>query len=101
MLYGGLLGIVSVATDRVWFVVVGMVAFALGAWYLGTHIPHVHDRVEAWLHPLNPKLYNANGGSFQLANSMFAQAAGGVFGPGFGEATPTVTPTHPVPSLPA
>ena len=54
MFYGGLLAILYVATGRLSFVVVGLVAFALGAWYLGTHIPHVHARVEDWLHPFNP-----------------------------------------------
>ena len=87
MFYGGLLSILYVATGRLSFVIVGVVAFALGAWYLGTHIPHVHDRVLAWLHPLQPALYNRVGGSFQQANAMFAQAAGGMFGEGFGQAT--------------
>jgi cell division protein FtsW (lipid II flippase) len=93
MFYGGLLAMLYVATSRFSFVAVGLVAFALGAWYLGTHIPHVHDRVEAWLHPLSVTLYNKPGGSFQLANSMFAQAAGGLFGQGFGEAALTVPGT--------
>jgi cell division protein FtsW (lipid II flippase) len=100
MFYGGLLAVLYVATDRISFVIVGLVAFGLGAWYLGTHIPHVHDRVEAWLHPLNPVLYHKVGGSFQVANSMFAQAAGGMFGQGFGEATLTVPgSSHPVAHL--
>jgi cell division protein FtsW (lipid II flippase) len=96
MFYGALLAVLYVATNRVSFVVVGLVAFALGAWYLGTHIPHVHDRVEAWLHPLDPTLYNQTGGSFQIANSEFAQAAGGMFGQGFGQATLSVPNTHPI-----
>jgi cell division protein FtsW (lipid II flippase) len=85
MLYGGLLAMLYVATGRVSFVVVGLIAFSLGAWYLGTHIPHVHARVEDWLHPFNPRLYNAGLGSFQIANGIFAQAAGGMFGQGFGQ----------------
>ena len=52
MFYGGLLAMLYVATGRVSFVVVGLIAFGIGAWYMGTHIPHIHDRVEAWLHPL-------------------------------------------------
>jgi cell division protein FtsW (lipid II flippase) len=96
MFYGALLAVLYVATNRVSFVIVGLVAFGLGAWYLGTHIPHVHDRVEAWLHPFNPALYNKTGGSFQVANSVFAQAAGGMFGQGFGQATLAVPNTHPV-----
>jgi cell division protein FtsW (lipid II flippase) len=94
MFYGALLAILYVATGRLSFVAVGLAAFAIGAWYLGTHIPHVHDRVEAWLHPLNPALYSRTGGSFQLANAIFAQAAGGLFGEGFGQATLTIPGTH-------
>jgi len=86
MLYGGLLAMLYVATGRISFVVVGLAAFALGAWYLGTHITHVHARVEDWLHPFNPRLYSAGLGSFQIANGIFAQAAGGLFGTGFGQA---------------
>jgi cell division protein FtsW (lipid II flippase) len=66
--------------------VVGLIAFALGSWYLGTHISHVHARVEDWLHPFNGHLYNASLGSYQIANGVFAQAAGGLFGQGFGQA---------------
>jgi len=100
MFYGALLAVLYVATNRISFVIVGLVAFGIGAWYLGAHIPHVHARVEAWLHPLSPTLYNQPGGSFQVANSMFAQAAGGMFGQGFGEATLVVPGTH-YPLLPA
>ena len=96
MFYGGLLAILYVATGRLSFVVVGLLAFALGAWYLGTHIPHVHARVEDWLHPFNPHLYNSTLGSYQLANGVFAQAAGGMFGQGFGQAVLVIPGSHPV-----
>jgi len=90
MFYGALLAMLYVATNRVSFVVVGLIAAAIGFWYLGTHIPHIHARVESWLHPFDPKLYNAPLGSFQVANSLFAQAAGGLFGQGFGQAILTM-----------
>ena len=61
---------------------------ARGTW--ATHIPHVNARVEDWLHPFDRRLYNAIGGSFQVANGIFAQAAGGLFGQGFGESILTV-----------
>jgi cell division protein FtsW (lipid II flippase) len=86
MFYGALLAMLYVATNRVSFVVVGLIAAAIGFWYLGTHIPHIHARVETWLNPLSPHLYNAPLGSYQVANAMFAQAAGGLFGQGFGQA---------------
>lgn len=102
MLYGGLLAMLYVATGRLSFVVIGLLAFALGSWYLGTHIPHVHARVEDWLHTFNPRLYNAPLGSYQIANGIFAQAAGGMFGQGFGQAVLTFPGTHPaVPLIPA
>jgi cell division protein FtsW (lipid II flippase) len=94
MFYGALLAVLYVATNRLSFVTVGVIAFALGAWYLGSHIPHIHDRVEAWLHPFNPALYNRVGGSYQVANSLFAQAAGGFFGQGFGQGTLTIPGFH-------
>src|SRR6202035_3271719 len=85
MFYGALLSMLYVATGRLSFVVIGLLAFVLGAWFLGTHIQHISDRADAWLHPFNPHLYNEIGGSFQLANGIFAQAAGGLFGQGFGQ----------------
>jgi cell division protein FtsW (lipid II flippase) len=94
MLYGGLLALLYVATGRASFVVIGLLAFGLGSWYLGTHIPHVHARVEDWLHPFNRQLYNATLGSYQIANGIFAQAAGGMFGQGFGQAALTIPGSH-------
>lgn len=99
MFYGGLLAVLYVATGRLSFVVIGLFAFALGAWYLGTHISHVHARVEDWLHPFDPRLYHALLGSYQSANAIFAQAAGGLFGQGFGQAALTIPGGGPL--LPA
>ncbi len=99
MFYGALLAILYVATNRVSFVVIGLIAAALGFWFLGTHITHVHARIETWLHPFNPALYHAPLGSYQIANSVFAQAAGGMFGQGFGQAVLTIPGGGPL--LPA
>ncbi len=101
MFYGGLLAIVYVATDRISFVLVGVLAFAAGAWYLGTHIAHIDSRVQAWLHPFNWHLYHVAGGSFQIANGQFAMAAGGLFGQGFGQALLTTPGAHGTPVIPA
>ena len=96
MLYGGLLAILYVATGRASFVVIGLLAFALGSWYLGTHISHVHARVEDWLHPFAYRVYHAPLGSYQIANGIFAQADGGMFGQGFGQATLTLPDGGPL-----
>ena len=86
MFFGGFLAMLYVATNRLSFPIIGLLIFALGAWFIGKHTPHVHDRIDAWQHPFNAALYNRTGGSFQIAQSVFAQADGGVFGRGFGQA---------------
>ncbi len=94
MFYGGLLAILYVATDRISFVIVGLLLFAGGSWYLGTHIQHIDLRVQDWLHPFNHHLYNyPYGGSYQLANAQFTMAAGGLFGQGFGQSLVTIPGT--------
>ena len=85
MFFGGFLAVLYVATGKVSYPFVGLLLFSLGAWFLGTHVGHVHDRVDAWLNPFDPVLYNRTGGSYQLAQSLFAQGDGGVLGKGLGE----------------
>ena len=56
-----------------------------GAWVLYHARPTITHRVDAWLHP-SASLYDQVGGSYQIAQSVFAQADGGLFGRGFGQA---------------
>ncbi len=84
MFYGSFLALLYVATGRASFPIVGFVLFAAGAYYIGTHVGHVHDRVIAWEHPLSHALY-LKGTTYQLANGLFAQADGGLLGVGFGQ----------------
>ena len=79
-----------VATDRLIFPVVGFGLFGVGAWFFASTVGHVGDRVSAWQHPFDPKLYEQIGGSYQIAQSLFAQADGGVWGQGFGQALVSV-----------
>ncbi len=83
MFYGAFLALLYVATGRFSFPLIGLVLFAVGAWFVAGHVGHVHARVLAWEHPLDPVLYNQPGGSYQLAQSLFAQADGGLLGTGF------------------
>ncbi len=84
MFFGAFLALLYVATGRFSFPLIGLVLFALGVWYVTGHVSHVTARVEAWEHPFNPVLYNRPvGGSYQLAQSLFAQADGGFLGTGF------------------
>jgi cell division protein FtsW (lipid II flippase) len=85
MFFGAFLALLYVATGRFSFPLVGLVLFAVGALYLGTHVAHIHQRVLAWEHPFDNALYNQDQGSYQLANGLFAQADGGLLGVGFGQ----------------
>ncbi len=84
MFYGAFLALLYVATGRFSFPLIGLVLFSLGAWFLAVHVSHVQARVLAWEHPFDPTLYKLPvGGSYQLAQSLFAQADGGLLGTGF------------------
>src|SRR6202011_42788 len=99
MFYGAFLALLYVATGRLSFPLVGIVLFALGAWFVSSHVGHVHQRVLAWLHPFDPTLYQQFGGSYQLAQSLFAQADGGGLGTGL-HASLLELPGHQAPILP-
>jgi cell division protein FtsW (lipid II flippase) len=84
MFYGAFLALLYVATGRLSFPFIGLLLFAVGVWYVTGHVSHVQARVEAWEHPFNETLYKKTfGGSYQLAQSLFAQADGGLLGTGF------------------
>jgi cell division protein FtsW (lipid II flippase) len=90
MFFAAFLALLYVATGRFSFVVIGMALFFLGAWFFAATVPHVHDRVEVWLHPYA----EAQGNGYQILQSIFAQADGGLFGKGFGQALITVPGSH-------
>jgi cell division protein FtsW (lipid II flippase) len=82
MYFGGFLALLYVATNRMSFVVIGMGMFALGAWFVASTVSHVQDRIEIRNNPFNPEWVEKEG--YQIAQSLFAQADGGLFGTGFG-----------------
>jgi cell division protein FtsW (lipid II flippase) len=86
MFFGGFLAMLYVATNRAIFPAAGMALFALGAWFFASTVGHVANRIDAWREPFDDRLYEQIGGSYQLAQSLFAQADGGVWGQGFGQA---------------
>ena len=90
MFYAAFLALLYVATGRFSFVVIGMAMFLLGAWFFASTVPHVHDRIEIWLHPYSDPQETG----YQILNSIFAQADGGLFGKGFGQALITVPGTN-------
>jgi cell division protein FtsW (lipid II flippase) len=81
MFFGAFLALIYAATNRVSFVVIGLIMFLAGAWFFASTIGHVQDRIDIWLDPYS----DPSGTGFQVLQSMFAQADGGLFGRGIGE----------------
>jgi cell division protein FtsW (lipid II flippase) len=81
MFFGAFLALLYLATGRLFFVISGLVLFVGGAWFFAGTVPHVGDRIDIWLDPWN----DPEGSGYQIAQSLFAQADGGLFGAGFGE----------------
>ncbi|MFG2600973.1 FtsW/RodA/SpoVE family cell cycle protein [Streptomyces sp. NPDC048462] len=71
-----------VATGRTGWIAVGLLLAAVGAFAVGSFEPHVHSRVQDWIDPFAS--IDAGQGPSQLAQSLFAFAAGGMLGTGLG-----------------
>jgi cell division protein FtsW (lipid II flippase) len=95
MFFGAFLALIYVATNRASFVVIGLAMFFAGAWFFASTVPHVTDRVDIWLDPYQ----DPDGTGFQVLQSMFAQADGGLFGRGLGESL-LFTPGTAAPLIP-
>jgi cell division protein FtsW (lipid II flippase) len=87
LLFSIFLAMLYVATGRWQYVAVGIVLFALGAWGVYQQADHVADRISIWLDPWA----DPQGDGYQLVQSIYSIAAGGLFGTGFGEGV-LVTP---------
>jgi cell division protein FtsW (lipid II flippase) len=82
MFFGAFLAVLYVSTGRASFVFVGLVLFIAGAWFFAHTVSHVQERIDIWLDPWK----DANDTGFQIVQSLFAQADGGLLGQGFGKA---------------
>jgi cell division protein FtsW (lipid II flippase) len=88
------LAMLYLLTERVSYVVVGLLAFALGAagiYTLGQIDPHfgyLQARVDAWRDPWADPL----GGGYQMVQALYSLASGGITGAGLGQGDPTTVP---------
>ncbi|WP_035798509.1 FtsW/RodA/SpoVE family cell cycle protein [Kitasatospora mediocidica] len=82
LLFGLFVVMLYVATARSGWITIGLLLASVGAVTVGWLSPHVHSRVVDWLHPLAS--IAAGQGANQIAQSLFAFAAGGILGTGLG-----------------
>lgn len=82
LFFGLFVTLLYVATGRTGWIAAGLLLAALGAYAVGSFEPHVHGRVQDWLDPFAS--IDAGAGPGQLAQSLFAFAAGGMLGTGLG-----------------
>lgn len=93
LFFGLFIAMLYVATERISWIVIGLILFAGGAVLAGAMISHVGQRLNIWLHALDPSVYNQTyGGSYQLVQGLFGLANGGLTGTGLGLGRPDIVP---------
>ncbi len=93
LLYFGLfLVMLYVATGRGSWVVLGLSMLVVGGAIASQVLSYVNGRFATWLNPFDPKIYDEQGGSYQLVQGLFGFANGGLLGTGLGRGRPDITP---------
>lgn len=84
LFFGIFLSMLYVVTGRALYVWVLGGLFMGGAFFAYQTFGHVQTRVETWLYPFEDVL----GGGYQITQSLFALATGGIYGSGLGSGQP-------------
>ncbi|UNB52801.1 FtsW/RodA/SpoVE family cell cycle protein [Mycolicibacterium sp. YH-1] len=88
LLYASFLVLVYIATDRISWVLLGLTLFAAGSVVAYFAFSHVQTRVQNWLDPFA----DPDGAGYQMVQSLFSFATGGIFGTGLGNGQPGTVP---------
>jgi cell division protein FtsW (lipid II flippase) len=88
MFFAVFLVLIYVATERVSWVIIGLLMFAGGAWLSYQLFATLQTRVTVWLHAFQ---YKSDIG-YQLTQSLFGLGTGGMFGTGLGGGRPEIVP---------
>ena len=88
LFFGLFILLLYVATERRSWLLLGSILFVAGAGLAYFAFGHVQQRFDVWLNPFS----DPNGTAFQIVQSMFGLAAGGVLGTGLGLGNPQFVP---------
>jgi len=77
-----------VSTERVGWLLLGVVMFAGAAYFSWTQFTHVQTRVDIWIDPWSDSLDRG----YQIVQSLFGLADGGITGTGLGRGNPNQVP---------
>ncbi|WP_280263794.1 FtsW/RodA/SpoVE family cell cycle protein [Nocardia wallacei] len=88
LIFATVLALLYIATERVGWVIVGSLLLTLGFFIAYNSFGHVRVRVATWLHPFED--YNNTG--YQISQSLFGLATGGLAGTGLGSGRPSQVP---------
>jgi len=93
LFFGLFVAMLYVATERLSWILLGLVLFAAGAVAASQLFGHVGARFDGWLNAYDPEVYNRSpGGSGQLVSGQFGMASGGLMGTGLGQGYPETVP---------
>jgi cell division protein FtsW (lipid II flippase) len=88
LFFGLFVLLLYIATERVSWLVIGAVLFSVGAFVAYQVFSHVQLRVGIWLHPFADE----TGNGYQIAQSLYGLATGGLLGVGIGQGHPDFVP---------
>jgi cell division protein FtsW (lipid II flippase) len=88
LIFGLFVAMLYIATGRIAYTLLGGLLFAGGSYAAYTIFGHVQNRIQTWLDPFS----DPDDLGFQLVQSLYALAEGGIGGVGLGEGRPDLIP---------